>query len=150
MNPLTAQDKELQKYTIKKSGEQSDRTKQAFLLGLDASGEITTTTTGQDTKDITSLTNGSLGVTSADATYWEKLQKIEVILVPPLVLKSKLDADTPLYSRNVVFTTGNYEENKNNTVNLTNKLEVTTSSAKVISELNRLFVKSKPTPLLQH
>ena len=49
-------------------------------------------------------------------------------------------------SRNVVFTTGNYEENKNNTVNLTNKLEVTTSSAKVISELNRLFVKSKPTP----
>ena len=32
------------------------------------------------------------------------------------------------------------------TVNLTSKPEISASTSKVISELNRLFVKSKPTP----
>ena len=143
MSPLTAEGQGAPKVFYKKQGEQSDKTKQAFTIVLDASGEISTKINGQDTKDDVSLTNGSLGVSLIDASYWGFIAKSRGDNTSTANLKSKLDADTPIYSRNVVFTTGNYEENKNNTVNLTNKLEVAASSAKVISELDRLF--NKPT-----
>ena len=89
-----------------------------------------------------------MGVTSSDAKYWGKIAKDRDDNTSSASLKSKLDADTSLYSRNVVFTTQKQEENKSktNTVNLTNKLGDSASTSQVISELNRLFNKSTPTP----